>query len=181
MQQIWARVFLITALAVLCAWDLPVLAAEGDAATASKSDKADLGGKDQAKDGTKEESPEDTSKKKGKEDISGGRFAGDPVYVHISPMVLPVISDQGVEQLVTVIIDVEVKDFDVADNMHTTMPRVKDALMRALYGGLGQGSLRNGKLVDVTRIKAKATTALTDILGDGIREVLIQGIAQRML
>lgn len=119
--------------------------------------------------------------KKGNEDISGGRFAGDPVYVHLAPMVMPIISDQGVEQLVTIVIDVEVKDFDVADSMHTNMPKVQDALMRALYGGLGQGSLRNGKLVNVDRIKSKATVALRDVLGDGVREVLIQGIAQRML
>ena len=123
-----------------------------------------------------------TKAKKGGADVSGGRFAGDPVYVHIMPMVLPVISDEGVEQLVTLIIDVEVRDFDVADDMHTNMPRVRDALMRALYGGLGQGSLRNGKLVDVVRIKNRATAALNEVIGsDKIREVLVQGISQRML
>src|ERR1700722_14190738 len=73
------------------------------------------------------------SKRKGSDDVSGGRFAGDPIYVHISPMVLPVINNNGVEQLVTIILDVEVKDFDSADAMHTHMPKVQDSLMRALY------------------------------------------------
>lgn len=135
--------------------------------------------KDGTKDGEKktDEKPKDAAK-----DVSGGRFAGDPVYVHMAPMVLPVISDQGVEQLVTFQIDIEVKDFDVADHIHTIMPRVVDSLMRALYGGLGQGSLRRGKLVDVTKIKAKATAAISEVVGaEGIRDVLIQGVAQRML
>lgn len=115
-------------------------------------------------------------------DVTGGRFAGDPVYVHLAPMVLPVISDAGVEQLITIVIDVEVKDFDVADNFHTNMPKVMDALMRGLYGGLGQGSLRNGKLVDVARVKNKATTALQSVISDGgIKNVLVQGVSQRML
>lgn len=121
------------------------------------------------------------TKKKGEDDVSGGRFAGDPVYVHLSPMVMPIITDNGAEQLVTFTIDIQVKDFDTADNIHSNMPRVVDALMQALYGGLGQGSLRNGKMVDVAKIKAKATEAITSVIGDGIKDVLIQGVSQRML
>ena len=172
-------VMFLVALGLLSAAVLPVRAAEGEAAVpAATADAKPV----EPKEKPKEAGGEEGAKKKGNEDVSGGRFAGDPVYVHIAPMVMPVISDQGVEQLVTIIIDVEVKDFDVADNMHTNMPRVNDALMRALYGGFGQGSLRNGKLVDVNRVKVKATAALNEIIGnDGIRDVLVQGIAQRML
>jgi flagellar FliL protein len=179
MQRVLMRIFVILALLVAGAWALPVMAAEGDSATAPTADAKPS--KDAAKDKKETSDEESGGKKKGPEDVSGGRFAGDPVYVHIAPMVLPVISDQGVEQLITILIDVEVKDFDVADNMHANMPRVMDALMRSLYGGLGQGSLRNGKLVDVAKVKARATAALNEVIGDGIREVLIQGVAQRML
>lgn len=116
------------------------------------------------------------------EGVVGGRFAGDPIYVHIAPMVMPVISDAGVEQLVTIMLDIEVKDFDTADNLHSNMPKVMDALMRGLYGGLGQGSLRKGKLVDVAKVKTKATAALREALGeDSIKNVLVQGVSQRML
>ena len=115
-------------------------------------------------------------------DISGGRFAGDPVYVHLSPMILPVITDTGAEQIVSLQITIEVTDFNSADTIHTNMPKVMDALMRALYGGLGNGDLRNGQLIDVTRIKTKATTALGEAVGaDNIRDVLIEAVAQRRL
>jgi flagellar basal body-associated protein FliL len=97
-------------------------------------------------------------------------------------MVMPIISDAGVEQLVTIVLDIEVKDFDAADNLHSNMPKVMDALMQGLYGGLGQGSLRKGKLVDVAKVKTKATAALRKALGeDSIKNVLVQGVAQRML
>ena len=122
------------------------------------------------------------AKKKQDADVSGGRFAGDPVYVHLAPMILPIITNDGVEQLVTLQFDVQVTDFDVADNLHTNMPRVMDSLVRHLYGGLGRGTLRNGKLVDVTRVKSNATAALDEILGaEGVKDVLVQGVAQRML
>jgi len=114
--------------------------------------------------------------------VTGGRFVGDPIYVHIDPMVMPVINDNGVEQLATIIMDVEVKDFDAADTMHAHMPKVMDALMRHLYGGLGSGALRNGKLVDVTKVKNKAIAAVGEVIGaDNVRDVLIQNVSQRML
>jgi flagellar basal body-associated protein FliL len=123
----------------------------------------------------------DKTKKKSA-DVSGGRFNGDPIYVRLSPMVLPIINDEGVEQLVTLQITLDVKDFDTADTIHTYMPRVTDALMQALYGGLGEGSLQNGKLVDVAKVKAKAMTAVASIVGaDGVHDVLITDVGQRML
>jgi flagellar FliL protein len=150
----------------------PAWAEEGAPAKAeSKSDakKADKPG-------------EEGKNKKSDEDVSGGRFAGDPIYVHIAPLVMPMITADGVEQIITLQIDVEVKDFDVADNIHANMPRIRDALMRGLYGSLGDGSVMNGKMVDVAKVKAKAASALQTVVGmDGIREVLVQGIAQRVL
>ncbi|MDE2029423.1 MAG: hypothetical protein KGI97_02545 [Alphaproteobacteria bacterium] len=120
--------------------------------------------------------------KKKEDDVTGGRFAGDPIYVHLAPLVMPVIDGNGAEQLVTIMIDVQVKDFDAADNMHTNMPRVMDALMTHLYGGLGSGSLRNGKLVNVDKVKRRATAAVASVIGaENVVDVLVQGVAQRML
>lgn len=157
------------------------LAADDDAPRADSAPKTDSKDSGKTSDSDTDDNPS-KPKKDGPKDVSGGRFVGDPVYVHLAPMVMPVISDDGVEQIVTFQIDIEVKDFDVADHIHTIMPRVVDALMQSLYGGLGQGSLRRGKLVDVSKVKAKATAALDNIIGpDNIRDVLIQGVAQRML
>jgi hypothetical protein len=62
------------------------------------------------------------------------------------------------------------------------MPRVMDALIQALYGGLGNGSLSNGRLADVAKIKAKAMTALQNAEGvDSIKDVLIVNMSQRLL
>jgi len=176
MIKLFSRTFSVLLFAlVMGAWALPAVAVDEGAAPPPAKPKSG--------DAPKAEEGGDAAKKKrdGGEDVSGGRFAGDPVYVHLTPMVMPIITDDGVEQIVTLIIDVEVKDFDVADNMHTNMPKIRDALMRALYGGLGKGTMRKGKMVDINRIKAKATTALNELMGDGIREVLIQGVAQRVL
>ncbi|MDR3448214.1 MAG: hypothetical protein P4M15_00420 [Alphaproteobacteria bacterium] len=161
---------LVLSLLFLSALALPAFAASGgDPLTLNKPVDAGKPG-------------EPPKKKGGADDMSGGRFAGDPIYIHLAPMVLPVITDSGVEQLVTLVIDVQVKNFDAADDMHTNMPRVMDSLMRALYGGLGQGTLRNGKLIDPNKVKAKATAAVGEVIGvDNITDILIQSVSQRML
>jgi hypothetical protein len=124
----------------------------------------------------------DEKKKKKETDITGGRFTGDPIYVHIAPMILPIINDDGVEQLVTLILSVHVKDLDSANALHTNMPRAVDSLLRHLYGGLDEGSLRNGKLVNVNKVKKNAILAIGEIIGDeNVVDVLVEGVAQRML
>jgi flagellar basal body-associated protein FliL len=168
-----AKRFLILAmlLAVFVAVETRTARAE-DPPPASASPVA---GVDTSKSGSKDADKKD-------QDVSGGHFAGDPVYVHLAPMILPVITDTGAEQIVTLQIAIEVKDFDAADSVHTNMPRVMDALMRVLYGGLGNGNLRNGQLVDVDKIKTSATSAVGEVIGaDNIRNVLIEAIAQRRL
>ncbi|HUY68178.1 MAG TPA: hypothetical protein VMV79_02635, partial [Alphaproteobacteria bacterium] len=106
----------------------------------------------------------------------------DPIYVHLQPLVLPIINASGAEQIVTLIVTIQVKDFDTADTIQSHMPVVRDALMRALYGGLGDGDLRDGYMVDVAKVKAKATAAIDSVIGAaGIRDVLIEDVGQRML
>ena len=99
-------------------------------------------------------------------DVTGGRFAGDPIYIHLAPMILPVINATGVEQLVTLQIVVEVKDMETADTIHSKMPKVVDSLMRHLYGGLARGTLKDGKMVDVVRVKSNATMAINEVIGN---------------
>ncbi|MER2519748.1 MAG: hypothetical protein ABTQ34_03550 [Bdellovibrionales bacterium] len=122
-------------------------------------------------------------KKQGKSDqeITGGRFSGDPIYVHLPVLILPVISSKGAQQIVTLLINVEVDNFGVANDIHDKMPHMMDALMRALYGKLGEGDLLEGKLVNIDRVKEQATKAVTEVTGSGkVRNILIQGVAQRI-
>ena len=126
-----------------------------------------------------EKAPESGSKEKGKGDKAG---PDGSLYVHLQPMVLPVVGNNGAEQLVTLMIDLQVADSDVADKIRAKMPRVQDSILRALYGGLGDGSLRKGHVVDISKIKAKIASALDQTMeGHIINDVLIQAVAQRML
>ena len=167
---------------------LPAHAAEEAAKPDPDKEKAEAkkkeeeGGPEGEKEKPKEGGEKDEKKKTGNGDVTGGKFAGDPVYVRLAPIVLPVISSSNVEQLVTIQIAIEVKDFDAGDTLHTNMPKVMDALNRALYGGLEDGTARKGPMVNVDKVKAKATTALQNLMGsDNIKDVLIVNVSQRLL
>jgi len=166
---------LFLGLALLCAGPVLARAEEHGGGEASKSEtksEAEGEGKNKGKD----------KAKKDKKAITGGKLAGDPIYVHLQPMILPVITKNGAEQLVTIIIDLQVKNLDVADKLHANMPRVNDAVLQGLYGGLGEGSLRDGHLVSVMRIKDKIAKSIDKVIGpDLVTDVLIQAISQRML
>ncbi len=132
--------------------------------------------------GAKAEKGEKKSEGKDDEEVSGGRFAGDPIYIHVKPLILPVINEDGVEQIVSVILDIHVKDSSTADNLRKAMPRVVDSLLRHLYGGLDRGALSKGKLVNIAAVKRKAIEAVSEVVPrDQIVDVLVQGVSQRML
>lgn len=116
------------------------------------------------------------------ETITGGRFSGDPIYVHIKPMVLPVINEDGIQQLVSLILAIHVKDQKTAERLQRNMPRVIDALYRNLYGALGEGTLTDGKMANIRKIKSKSVQAMSELVDkENIVDVLVQAISQRML
>ena len=119
----------------------------------------------------------------GKEDLTRSIAPNQqPLFVTIDNLHIPIIGDDGPEQLLSLIVSLEVKDLPTAENVRVRTPRLADAYMRALYGALYRGSIRNGTLVDVTKVKRKLEVATEEVLGPNIvRNVLVQAVAQRRL
>lgn len=112
---------------------------------------------------------------------SGG-LGGQKVYVSIGPIILPIITDEGPQQIVTMVVSLQVKDTNASDKVREQFPRLVDAYMRALYGKLDGKAMHNGTIVNVDFVKARVTKATEEIMGQGIVEdVLIQAIAQRQV
>jgi flagellar basal body-associated protein FliL len=103
-----------------------------------------------------------------------------PQYVKISPLILPMIGDNGVEQIVSLVIVIEVSSRDVATEVISKSPRINDAFLTDLYGAIDRRErMRNG-LLDVTYLKDRLTKLVIEIMGaDKIKGVLVQGITQR--
>ncbi|MDD3182138.1 MAG: hypothetical protein PHD48_04960 [Alphaproteobacteria bacterium] len=132
---------------------------------------------------TKEEAKNEAkSKKKEAVSITGGQSDGDLIFLHLAALTLPIINDYGAQQLVTMLIDLQMSDLEAAENLRSQMPRLKDAVLQALYGGLADGSMRNAQALDLMKIKKSIQETLNRIFGDGkVQDVLIQAVSQRKL
>ncbi len=126
----------------------------------------------------KSESGHGSSKSGKGEDKDTSQFT----YIHLQPLVLPMIGKDGAEQIVTLMIDLQVKDLTVSEKIRQKMPRVQDSILQSLYGGFADGSLRDGDKVDIPKVKIKINHAVETAMGEKLVDaVLIQGVAQRML
>lgn len=112
---------------------------------------------------------------------SGG-LGGSKVYVSIGPIILPIINDDGTQQIVTMIVSLQVNDTSDSDKVRQQLPRLIDSYMRALYGKLDSSTMHGGVLIDVDFVKRKVAKATEEIMGKGlVEDVLIQAISQRQV
>lgn len=115
------------------------------------------------------------------EDSHGdGHGGGDVAFVEMSPMILPIIDEQGVSQVVTLVIVLEASDAAAAEELKLLEPRLKDAYIQDMYGVLNRKASMQGGVIRVDQLKARLNRVSTRVLGEGkVNDVLLQVVQQR--
>jgi len=109
-----------------------------------------------------------------------GEDPNKPRYVKISPLLLPVIGDKGIEQIVSIVIVIETPNKAAADEVIQRSPRLNDAFLTDLYGALDRRDKMVNGLLNIANIKDRLTQISQKILGDdNFKSILIQGVSQR--
>lgn len=100
-------------------------------------------------------------------------------YVELKPLVLPIITEKGLTQQVSLLVSLEIP-YGKAEHIKAMAPKLADAYISDLYGALGNGeAMMKGGVVDVTAIKERLTADTTRVLGpDKVHEVLLQVMQQ---
>lgn len=105
---------------------------------------------------------------------------GHMSYVEMDPLILPIVDADGVSQLVSLVIVLQVHDDEQKAVVESQMPRIKDAYIQDMYGVLNKHVAVKGGVIQVGIIKEKLNIANTKVLGDGVVEdVLLQVVQQR--
>lgn len=101
-------------------------------------------------------------------------------FVELAPLILPIVDNNGVSQVVNIVVVIEV-DGDENEKMVLTLePRLKDAYIQELYGVLNKHAALKGGVVQVGMIKDHLNRISQRVLGEGvIEEVLLQVVQQR--
>ena len=110
-----------------------------------------------------------------------GFFAPEFEYVRLAPMVLPVITDKGITQQVSLAVTLELP-YGKKDEISAYAPRLVDAYIRDLFGAIGAGHvMMRGNVLDIEALKSRLAAVTERVLGedkDKVHEVLLQAINQ---
>lgn len=100
-------------------------------------------------------------------------------YYDLMPMNIPVMTDQGLVQQVSVAVSLQCKP-GKREQIAAYKPKLMDAYLRELYGvlGTGQAMIRND-IVDVEAVKSRLSDVTQRVVGpDLVSEVLLQSVHQ---
>lgn len=103
-------------------------------------------------------------------------------FIELSPLILPIVDENGVNQVVSLVVVIEVADEKAAETVKVLQPRLNDAYIRELYGVLNKHAAMRGGVLQVGMIKERLVGISGGVLGeDVVEDVLLQVVQQRPL
>ncbi len=121
--------------------------------------------------------------------VSGNSYAkakksdsegGSAEYVKMDPLVLPILNDDGVYQILNLVLVIEVGGINDADKVKAKKIRLNDAYIQNMYGMLNEyDAIRNG-IIQVSVIKDRLGVITDEVMnGEVHTEILLQVVQQR--
>lgn len=115
----------------------------------------------------------------------GDKAAGGFEYVELSPLLLPIVDDDGVSQVINLVVSLEVTGVASADRVKSLQPKLTDAFIQDMYGVLNRHAALKGGVLQVGLIKKRLHKVSTRIMGYDaddhaiVNDVLLQVVQQR--
>lgn len=102
------------------------------------------------------------------------------LYVHLNPIVVPIIDEKGVTQIITLVVSIEVPDAASEAKVSQNKIRLTDAFLTDMYGVLDQNRLIRNGFIDVEKMKVRLNKISKRVLGEEqVSGVLLQAVQQR--
>ncbi len=103
-------------------------------------------------------------------------------YVELKPLILPIITERGLTQQVSLLVSVEIP-YGKKSEIEPYSPRLADAYISDLYGALGSGhAMMRGNIVDVQAVKERLTAVTNKVIGaEKFNTILLQVVQQRSM
>ena len=101
-------------------------------------------------------------------------------FVEIDPLILPIVDRNGVSQVVSMVVTLEVYDAEAAGRVEHMIPKLKDAYIQDLYGALNKHASLKGGVIQVSDIKKRLHKISHKVIGEEhVNAVLLQVVQQR--
>lgn len=113
-------------------------------------------------------------------EIHGKVNANHHEFVQLDPLILPIVDSNGVSQIVSIVVVIEVEGSKNQEKVIKLQPRLKDAYIQELYGVLNRHAALKGGVIQVSMIKERLSQISHRVMGDGVvHDVLLQVVQQR--
>lgn len=105
----------------------------------------------------------------------------DPgAFVELDPLILPIVDYNGVSQVVSLVIALEVPPGKMEESVKAKSPKLKNEFIKDVYGTLNEHAMNKGGTLEIGVIKERLSGISKDILGDeNVYDVLVQVVQQR--
>lgn len=108
--------------------------------------------------------------------------AHSAVFVQMDPLILPVIGNNGVSQVLSLVIVLETSDEKYRAEIQSMAPRLKDAFIQDMYGVLSHSAMMQDGVLQVGILKDRLHKISNHVMGDGkVDQVLLQVVQQRSM
>ncbi len=108
------------------------------------------------------------------------KHSGHSEFVELDPLILPIVDNNGVSQVVSIVVALEVGDAAAASEVDRLKPRIKDAFIQDMYGVLNRHAALKGGVIQVSVLKERLNKMSAKVLGeDVVHDVLLQVVQQR--
>lgn len=114
--------------------------------------------------------------KEAKKDAHGKGAA----FVELDPLVLPIVDSEGLSQVISLVVALEVPDDKAKAELEGMIPRLKDAFIQDMYGMLSREAALKDGILQVGYIKERLNAVSAEVVGpDKVNGVLLQVVQQR--
>jgi flagellar FliL protein len=101
-------------------------------------------------------------------------------YVELDPLVLPILDKNGVNQILSLVVVIEVNSEETAKEVEYLSPRLKDAFIQNMYGVLTRKTVLADGVLRVDVVKKLLNKVSDKVLGEDIaQDVLLKVVQQR--
>lgn len=110
----------------------------------------------------------------------GGHGEQSYQFVELDPLILPIIDKDGVTQVISLVIVLDLPNVGAAAEAKALSPRLKDAYIQDMYGVLNKHAALKGGVIQVDYIKQRLNKVSAEVLGkENVNGVLLQVVQQR--
>lgn len=104
-------------------------------------------------------------------------------YVELDPLMLPVVDDEGISQVLNLVVSLEVPTLVIADKVKLMKPKLTDAFLMDLYGVLNKNEAMKNGVLQVYVVKKRLLGIARDVMGEDekVNDVLLQIVQQKQV